>query len=1004
MSRRIPIIAVTTILLGSGALGAQQVPYGLGRWESDSTGNERAVVRVADSGAAVRVRIPWRRRDEHPEAKRVIVVAAATGARVANVAAVAVTREYGDLIFEPTAGPGEYYVYYLPYQGTFRSNYPRITYRPPDSTAAPAWLGRWRGAWASLPAARVTAFQAVDSMSGLWPMEAIASRFETEHLAALHPGEHYLLFPEDRTRPIKMTDDLPFWWIEAGANGPVTGTALRGEFYAFQIGVWAVDRALDSITLRFGDLAGAGGARIPAAAVSSFNTGGVDWQGRAFTRRVQVGAGKVQALWCGVLVPEDQAPGDYEGTVTVSVAGLPAETLPVRLTVSPHLIAHHGDDEPWRLSRLRWLDSRLALDTGLVRPYTPVRVEGTRLSVLGRDVRLAPSGLPSRITSYFTEEMTAIGNRGREVLSAPIALVVEDTSGRALLWKASGLRVTHQQPGGAVWTSRSTAGLLSLAVTGELEFDGNIEYTLALVADERTTVRDIRLEIPFTRDVARYLMGMNRPGGAVPERYDWTWDVKRNQDAAWVGDVNAGLQFTLKDHHYARPLNTNFYQLRPLVLPASWSNGGAGGCRFRTERTAYVARCSCGARVLAAGDTLYFNLRLLVTPFHPIDPRAQFTTRYFHAYKPIPEVAATGANVINVHHATAVNPYLNYPFLRPAELRAYVDSAHAARMRVKIYYTVRELTNRAPELWALRSLGDEVFADGPGGGHSWLQEHFGSHYITGWVVPELKDIATVTSGISRWHNYYVEGMDWLARNEAIDGIYLDDVAFDRITMQRIRRVLERNRPHPLIDLHSANQYNPNDGFASSANLYLEHFPYLDRLWFGEYFHYDSTPPDYWLVELSGIPYGLMGEMLEGGGNPWRGAVFGMTNRLPWTGGDPRAIWKAWDDFGIADARMIGCWVRGNPVQTGRADVAATTYLKKGRALVAVASWARDTVDVSLRIDWRALGIDPRRATITAPAIEKFQDAASVRPGAPMRIAPGKGMLLIVAPSGAQPPK
>ena len=36
--------------------------------------------------------------------------------------------------------------------------------------------------------------------------------------------------------------------------------------------------------------------------------------------------------------------------------------------------------------------------------------------------------------------------------------------------------------------------------------------------------------------------------------------------------------------------------------------------------------------------------------------------------------------------------------------------------KVKIYYTVRELTSRLPELWALRSLGDEVLAGGPGGG------------------------------------------------------------------------------------------------------------------------------------------------------------------------------------------------------------------------------------------------------------------------------------------------
>jgi hypothetical protein len=277
--------------------------------------------------------------------------------------------------------------------------------------------------------------------------------------------------------------------------------------------------------------------------------------------------------------------------------------------------------------------------------------------------------------------------------------------------------------------------------------------------------------------------------------------------------------------------------------------------------------------------------------------------------------------VINVHHATPINPFINYPFLRPVEMKAYADSVHAARMRLKIYYTVRELTNHAPEFWMLRSLGHEVFAAGPGGGHSWLQEHVGDDYIPGWVVPEMHDIALVTSGISRWHNFYIEGLQWLVDHEGIDGLYLDDVAFDRTTMQRVRRVLaSRGTPGERIDLHSANQYNPNDGFASSANLYLEHFPYIDRLWFGEYFDYGS-PSDYWLVEISGIPFGLMGEMLEGGGNPWRGMVFGMTNRLPWTGGDPRELWKAWDAFGIdrqPDDRMVVVHGAGEDGAAGRA--------------------------------------------------------------------------------------
>src|SRR6185503_15552268 len=144
--------------------------------------------------------------------------------------------------------------------------------------------------------------------------------------------------------------------------------------------------------------------------------------------------------------------------------------------------------------------------------------------------------------------------------------------------------------------------------------------------------------------------------------------------------------------------------------------------------------------------------------------------------------------------------------------------------------------------------------------------------------------------------------------------------------------------------------------ASSANLYLEHFPFLNRLWFGEYFDYDSKP-DYWLVELSGIPFGLMGEMLEKGGNPWRGMTFGMTNRMPWSG-DPSSLWKAWDDFGIDQSRMVGWWSPASPVKTGNDDVLATTYIKDGKALVALASWAPDVANVKLTVDWRALKLDP----------------------------------------------
>jgi hypothetical protein len=203
--------------------------------------------------------------------------------------------------------------------------------------------------------------------------------------------------------------------------------------------------------------------------------------------------------------------------------------------------------------------------------------------------------------------------------------------------------------------------------------------------------------------------------------------------------------------------------------------------------------------------------------------------------------------------------------------------------------------------------------------------------------------------------------------------------------------------HPgIIDLHSANQYNKSDGFNNSANLYMEHFPYINRLWFGEYFDYEKNTPDFFLTEVSGIPFGLMGEMLQDGGNPWRGMIYGMTNRMPWSAtADPRPIWKLWDDFGIKGTEMVGYWSENCPVTTSNNKVLATVYKKKGAALISIASWADGNEDVQLKIDWKKLGLDPSKVTLVAPEVKNFQPQQVFQLNETIPVEKGKGWLLVV---------
>jgi hypothetical protein len=357
-------------------------------------------------------------------------------------------------------------------------------------------------------------------------------------------------------------------------------------------------------------------------------------------------------------------------------------------------------------------------------------------------------------------------------------------------------------------------------------------------------------------------------------------------------------------------------------------------------------------------------------------------------------VVAWGGTVVNVHHANEINPYINYPFFHLDRQAAYIAEAHAKGVKVKLYNTIRELTYRAHELFALRSLGDEILNDGEGGGHSWMQEHLETGYHAAWHAWSVDDAAMLNKGTSRWTNYYVEGLAWLAAHQGIDGLYLDDIAFSRETVKRVLTVLHAHRDEVVIDLHSANQFNPRDGHINSAMLYMEHFPYISRLWFGEYFEYDRDE-DYWLTEVSGLPFGLMGEMLQDGGHPYRGLLYGMTARI-YGDTDPRPVWRMMDEFGITDSRMLGYWLADPPATTDHPRVRATTYVRPDGLLIVLASWSGEAETVRVTLDPALLGGAALHAR--APAVEGLQDSADVDL-ARVRVPANQGLFVIVRPEG-----
>lgn len=982
------------LVLLSSSIFAQQTKFTVSptSWKTDELGNIRAVVQVKSSAKIAFAKIEWRRRDKNPEEKNFIVTDS-NGKVIKNIKHGEINREFGEIFFEPTNDAGTYYIYYLPYKKAGSANYPKDFYPKFEETAAANWL---QNSFPTQPNAEVSEIQSIDAFNSFYPMEVIATQAEIQNLLAQNPNKDFLVFPEDRMFSIRMTDDLPQRWINKGLQNSFSGESRRGEFYAFQFGVYAL-KNLNNVKVEFSDLKSKSGKAISKNDLTCINTNGVDYRGANFEKTVDVAKGKVQAIWCGVDVAARTLAGDYKGSAKITANGESPQQIELNIKVNNQLAENSGFNEPEKMTRLKWLNSRLAQENTVIKPYTPIIVKGAELSILGRKITLNYDGLPKQIQTFFTPEMTSFSTQPKDILNSPINLRAIATDGKEQDGKFNPLKFTKKESGTVAWQTSIVSPKLLTEIQGQLEFDGFITYQIKVTATQDIDLQDIKLDIPFNPNSAKYMMGLGEKGEKRPENFSWKWDVAtKNQDGAWLGDVNAGLQYSLRDEKYVRPLNTNFYLQKPLLLPTSWGNEGKGGINIKTEKGAVVAENYSGSRTLKKGESLYYNFNLLITPFHPIDTDWQWSNRFYHKYTPIDEIKKTGATVVNIHHANAINPYINYPFIAHKGMKAYIDEAHQKGLKVKIYNTVRELSNRSYEIHALRSLGHEIFSSGKGGGFSWLQEHIGEDYIAAWFVPDLKDAAVVNSGVSRWHNYYVEGMNWLTQNVGIDGIYLDDVAFDRYTMKRIKRVLTNNGHPGIVDLHSANQFNKNDGFNNSAMLYMEHFPYLNRLWYGEYFDYENNSPDFFLTEVSGIPFGLMGEMLEKGGNPWRGMVYGMTNRMPWSdNADPRPIWKVWDDFGMQGTKMFGYWSPNCPVKTDNKDVLATVYQKKGTALISIASWAANDVKVKLNIDWKALGINPATAKLVAPSVEKFQNGQTFSPNDEILVQKNKGLMLIL---------
>jgi hypothetical protein len=905
-----------------------------------------------------------------------------SGKEIKNVRVLEFSAEAGKIAFQPMAGETGYYVCYLPY--TFRKGWddarygkPWNDYLTPDYSADSLWAAAVEKSKEQLPEAKVERIESRSEFEAFTSMGLIATGKEIQSILERYPVD-FQIYTEDRAFPIRLPQTIPAAWVRREPVLTFEGYASRNEYYCWQIGVWAARADVKNVRLVFSDFI-SGNDNISRDSVTCFNQGGTSWDGSPVSFAVDVPKGNVQALWCGIQIPENAKSGNYTGTATLTADGAAPREITVKIHVDDKILADRGDGETWRHSRLRWLNSAIGIDDQPVTPYGGMKLSGNSIEATGKLVKISGNGLPE-----------SIGINNRSVLANPISFEVETNTG-TLVFSAADLSVTQLSAGKIRWSASSIQDGIKFQCNATMDYDGCISYSIQLSAPgQNITVRDIRLKTVYSPESSEYFMGTGFSGGLRPENYTWDWNGPF--DSYWMGGYQSGLHVEFIGDVYHGPLIAD-YKPGP---PKNWSNGGAGRITetgSRGQQTTLVA--STGA-VTLTHEPVDYRVNLLITPVREVNTAKQFSQRYYHSTPAGFTQAAEegGANIANIHHAQLLNPFINYPFIVRDSLISFIKEQHQANRKVKLYYTVRELTTHCAEVYALKSLKNEIFTAGPGYGLPWECEHLIDDYKPAWYTElpdQNSDAALVLAGSSRWINYYLEGLRWMLENYQIDGLYMDDVSFDRPVMKRMRKIMEQYRPGALIDLHSNTAYS-----RGPANQYTGFFPYVDRLWFGESFQYNKMSPDEWFVTFSGIPFGQMSEMLQGGGNRFLGMVYGATARDAYGQFSPRPVWNLWKTFGIAGARMIGYWDKECPVRTSNPDVKATVYVKDKETLISIGNFGDQDKTIRLTFDWQALGLDPAKAILTAPEIKDFQSAVAFRLNEPVPVKSKEGWLLILS--------
>jgi hypothetical protein len=204
-----------------------------------------------------------------------------------------------------------------------------------------------------------------------------------------------------------------------------------------------------------------------------------------------------------------------------------------------------GASVQFRRQRFAWEGLSAGAGDEVYPPFQPIAVEGQSLAVVGRRYQFNGFGLLDRVTSA-----------GDELLAAPIALHYEAADGQGP-WSAQAGRFTSALPHVAVFEAEAAAPAIRIRTRSTTEVDGCVKVEMSLLPGARPArIERLWIEIPL-HDARSPLMHTVTAGlrqnhaGGVPSGEGRIWDGSKAHryqkwlnafvPYIWLGSPRSGL-------------------------------------------------------------------------------------------------------------------------------------------------------------------------------------------------------------------------------------------------------------------------------------------------------------------------------------------------------------------------------------------------------------------------------------------------------------------------------